>query len=119
MKIQVNSDNTIAVDANLISFVEQEVDRVLGRFADRLTRVEVHLSDINSIRSSGQPDKRCLIEARPKGARPLAADATEPKLAMAVGAAAGKLRRALTTFFAKAARDAKALPAGKAVRRGR
>ena len=69
MKIQVNSDKTIAVDASLTRFVEGEVRRVLARFAKRLTRVEVHLSDVDS-RKTGQADKRCLLEARPAGDRP-------------------------------------------------
>ena len=60
MKIQVNSDKTIAVDASLTRFVEGEVDRVLGRFAARLTRVEIYLSDIDN-RKTGKADKRCLI----------------------------------------------------------
>ena len=67
MKIQVNSDKTIAVDASLIRFVEGEVRRVLGRFAIMLTRVEIHLSDVDQ-RKRGQTDKRCLIEVRPTGA---------------------------------------------------
>ena len=70
MKIQVNCDKTIAVDASPIRFVEGEVRRVLGRFAIMLTRVEIHLSDVNH-RKRGQTDKRCLIEVRLTGARPL------------------------------------------------
>jgi hypothetical protein len=63
MKIQVNSDDTIAVDASLTRFVEGEVSRVLGRFAKKLARAEVHLSDVDN-RKTGQADKRCLIEVR-------------------------------------------------------
>ena len=70
MKIQVNSDKTIAADARLMSFVQGEVNRILERFAAKLTRVEVHLSGIDN-RKTGQADKRCLVEARPAGARPL------------------------------------------------
>jgi hypothetical protein len=106
MKIQVNSDKTIAVDAGMTGFVEGEVNRVLGRFAGRLTRVEVHLSDIDSKKSQGQADKRCLIEARPAGSRPLSATALAPQLAAAVGMAAGKMQRSLTTFFGRQGRPA-------------
>jgi hypothetical protein len=79
MKIQVNSDKTITVDASLIRFVEGEVRRVLGRFAIRLTRAEIHLSDVDN-RKRGQTDKRCLIEVRPTGARPLSASALATKM---------------------------------------
>ena len=103
MKIQVNSDKTIAVDASLTRFVEGEVSRVLGRFAIRLTRVEVHLSDVDN-RKTGQADKRCLIEVRPAGARPLSASAKATKMASAIGEAMGKMQRSLTTFFGRRGR---------------
>ncbi len=108
MKIQVNSDKTIAVDTSLTRFVNGEVSRVLGRFARRLTRVEVHLSDVDS-RKTGQADKRCLIEVRPAGARPLSASAKATKMASAVGEAVGKMQRSLTTFFSRRGRPTAAV----------
>jgi septal ring-binding cell division protein DamX len=113
LKIQVNSDKTIKVDASLIRFVETEAGRSLERFAGGLTRVEVHLSDVDSTKR-GQADKRCLIEARPRGARPLSASANAPKLDSAVRSALGKLRRALTTFFERAGISTKAPAVKKA-----
>ncbi len=117
MKIQVNSDNTIAVDASLTRFVEDEVGRVLGRFETRLTRVEVHLKDVDKAKT-GDRDKVCLIEARPAGSRPLSASAQATKMAPAIVSALGKMRRALTTFFGKHAKgEAKAAPRKRAVAR--
>lgn len=100
MKIQLNSDNTIAVDARLTRFVEGEVTRILGRFATRLTRVEIHLSDVDN-KKTGRADKRCLIEVRPAGARPLTASATATEMPSAVGAAVRKMQRSLTSFFGR------------------
>ncbi len=100
MKIQVNSDKTISVHEGLTHFVEAEVDRVLDRFAAKLTRVEIHLSDIDN-QKTGQADKRCLIEVRPAGARPLSASAKATRVNSAVAAALGKMRRELTTFFGR------------------
>jgi ribosome-associated translation inhibitor RaiA len=108
MKIQVNSDKTIAVDASLIRFVESEAKRILGRFADQLTRVEVHLSDVNSTKP-GQADKRCLVEARPRRAQPLSASANAAKMASAIGKSLGKMQRSLTTFFGRKGRPAAAV----------
>ena len=108
MKIQVNSDKTIAVDASLTRFVEGEVNRILSRFATKLTRVEVHLSDVDNTKT-GQADKRCLIEARPAGGRPLSASAKATKMASAIGEAAGKMQRSLTTFFGRKERPAAAI----------
>jgi hypothetical protein len=77
----------------------------LDRFAIRLTRVEVHLSDVDN-RKTGRTDKRCLIEARPAGNRPLSASATATKTESAVGEALGKMQRSLTTFFGRKGRSA-------------
>ncbi len=110
MKIQVNSDKTIAVDARLTRFVEGEVNRVLDRFAIKLTRVEIHLSDVDN-KKTGQADKRCLIEVRPAGARPLSASAKATKMASAVGEALGKMQRSLATFFGRRGRPAAAVSA--------
>jgi len=104
MKIQVNSDHTIAVDASLTRFVEAEVSRLLGRFAVKLTRVEVHLSDVDG-QKTGQTDKRCLIEVRPALARPVSASAQATKMASAIDQALGKMQRLLATFFGRKGRS--------------
>jgi hypothetical protein len=43
----VRSDKNVTVDTRVIQFV-REVNRFLKRFGSRLTRVEVHLSNVNS-----------------------------------------------------------------------
>lgn len=108
MKIQVNSDSTIDVDAHLTRFVKGEVSRLLDRFATSLTRVEVHLSDVDNMKS-GKADKRCLIEARPAGAQPRTASAKATKVSSAVDQALGKMQRSLTTFFGRKERPAVAV----------
>jgi ribosome-associated translation inhibitor RaiA len=105
MKIQVNSDRTIAVDAALTGFVEGEANRVLDRFAKHLTRVEVHVSDVDN-KKSGVADKRCLIEVRPAGDRPMSASANASTTEAAVIGALGKMQRSLTTFFGRRGRPA-------------
>jgi hypothetical protein len=104
MRIQVNSDKTITVDSRVISFVDSEVKRSLGRFEDRLTRVEVHLSDVNSYKR-GSRDKRCMVEARPAGAQPLAVTMAAARVDAAVRGALSKLRRALEAAFGRAGKQ--------------
>lgn len=70
----------------------------LAHLADRLTRVEVHLGDENA-HKSGPADKRCMLEARPKGLDPIAVEVHSGDYYNAVQGAAGKLRRALQTRF--------------------
>ena len=100
MRIQINSDKNIAVDTRVIQFVRGEVNRFLKRFGSKLTRVEVHLSDVNS-RKFGINDKRCLIEARPARYRPVTATNRAQTVRRAVGGALTKLRSALETFYGR------------------
>jgi Sigma 54 modulation protein / S30EA ribosomal protein len=105
VKIQVNSDKTLNLDASMTLFVEGEVSRILRRFEKKLTRAEVHLSDVDN-KKTGHADKRCLIEVRPAGDRPLSVNATTVTTESAVGEAARKMQRSLTTFFARKGRPA-------------
>ena len=86
MQIQVNSDKNIALDAAVIHWIGIKAERSLKRFSRRLTRVEVHLSDVNS-RKFGTHDKRCLIEARPAGHRAVTARHSAATVNLAVGGA--------------------------------
>src|SRR3990167_4653405 len=70
MQIQVHSDNHIEGSARLAEWVSESVTSKLDRFEEDLTRVIVHLSDENGIKA-GSHDKRCQIEARPKGQQPI------------------------------------------------
>jgi hypothetical protein len=105
MRVLINSDKNITVDSRVIGFIRTEVDRAVDRFRSRLTRVEVHLSDVNSRRKFGPQDKRCMVEARPAGAKPLAVTMSAARVPTAVRGAVGKLRRALETFFARTGND--------------
>ena len=100
MRIQINSDQNVRVDTRVIQFVRGEVNRFLKRFGSKLTRVEVHLSDVNS-RKFGINDKRCLIEARPARHRPLTATNRAQTVRQAVGGALKKLRTGLETFYGR------------------
>ncbi len=100
LQIQVSSDKNIAVDAEFTLFVRGEVNRALKRFTDKITRVEVHLSDVNSSRV-GKRDKRCMVEARPAGHRPVVATMASANLDSAVRGSLRKLRMVLVTIFGR------------------
>lgn len=71
MKIQVNTDANIPGHAARVEGVTRTVAHALARFAESITRVEVHLSDENSGKS-GRNDQRCVLEARLQGRSPVA-----------------------------------------------
>ena len=100
MKIQINSDKQISMDSNLRSALAAELHRALERFEGRLTRIEVHLSDVNSSKP-GILDKHCAIEARPAGQKPVSVTHAAATVESATRGAAGKLKRLLDTSFGK------------------
>ena len=102
MKIQINSDKQIVVDAMLSSAVESEIRRALERFEPQLTRVEVHLRDLNS-NKPGPRDKRCQLETRPAGRQPVSVAHEARTVEQSVRAAAAKMKRLLQTSFGRAA----------------
>jgi sigma 54 modulation/S30EA-like ribosomal protein len=107
VQIFVNSDARIRVDDRVISFVQDEADRALGRHKDRLTRVDFHLSDVNS-HKFGLLDKRCVLEAHPAGRQPLVVTVDAPNVRSAVHGAVAKLQTALERFFGRTSRRSRA-----------
>ncbi|MEM6571333.1 MAG: HPF/RaiA family ribosome-associated protein [Planctomycetota bacterium] len=79
--------------------IREQVDRELGRFYDRLTRLELSLRDENG--AKGGVDTRCLIEARPRGFDPLTAEDIATNATEAVGGAVKKLERVLDSRIGK------------------
>jgi ribosome-associated translation inhibitor RaiA len=100
MQVQLNTDRHITVDDELSHQVEAVVESVLGRFTDQITRVEVHLSDVNS-HKGGDDDKRCMLEARLAGLEPMAVSHQAATLQQAIDGAAKKLERALESTLGR------------------
>jgi len=95
MQIQVSTDNHIEGGEELTREVEAVVEGALGRFGDRITRVEVHLTDENSSSKSGDNDKRCVMEARLAGLQPITVSHDGSSLDQALNGAADKLEKTL------------------------
>ena len=81
--------------------VEADVQSALERFEDRLTRVEVHLSDENGENDSGGADKRCLLEARPEGMQPVVVTETADTVEQALLSATQKMQNLLNSKFGR------------------
>jgi len=100
MQIQVHSDNHIDGSARLVEWVSASVASKLERFDDELTRIVVHLHDDNG-NKAGAHDKRCQIEARPKGLQPLSVTHKAESLEQAIDGSIEKLHHALEHQFGK------------------
>ncbi len=96
MQIQVNTDNHIEGSAELTRQVKAVVEEALGaHFSDRITRVEVHLTDGSSSSKARDNDKRCVMEARLAGLQPITVSHQGAALEQALDGAADKLAKTL------------------------
>lgn len=100
MFVQINTDNQIKSDAEANQRLEQRVRDRLRRFEQRLTHVEVHVSDVDGPKGGGN-DKRVSLEARVNGRDPVAVHADANSIDSAVSGAADKAARALERIFGK------------------
>ncbi|MGB5106006.1 MAG: HPF/RaiA family ribosome-associated protein [Candidatus Zixiibacteriota bacterium] len=100
MQVQVNTDHNIEVCVAKAAKGSEVIETALARLSDRITRVEVHLSDVNSDKSS-ENDKRCVIEARLERRRPLAVSHQAATLDQAVDGAVEKLTRLIESTLGR------------------
>jgi ribosome-associated translation inhibitor RaiA len=99
MQVQVNI-HQIEGDARLQKWIGSTLTERLERYSDLLTRIEVHISDENA-HKSGPDDKRCQIEARPKGQQAISVTHKAQDLEQAVDGAGEKMRHALEHLVGK------------------
>lgn len=93
MQVQVNHDNHVRLAGDTAERLSQTVEDALSKFADRITRVEMHLGDLNA--GKGGADKRCMLEARMSNMPPIAVTHTAETLQLAIDGALERLDHAL------------------------
>ncbi len=100
MQVLVYTDHNVEGSEEFSRRTEAEVRTALHRYADHITRVEVHFSDENGAKSGGA-DKRCLIEAHPAGHQPMTATHDAATLQEAFDGAARKLQHGLESALGR------------------
>ncbi len=101
MHIQINTDSQTEGSAGLADDAQALIADKLSRFANRITRAEVHLTDENSAVKSGSNDKRCQIEVRIAGLQPISVTDYADSHDRALRNAAGKMQRLIETTLGK------------------
>ena len=100
MQIQVNSNRSLNTGESFERWASGELHQSLGRFKGDITRIEVHMSDENSDKTS--PDQnRCVMEARLVHHEPLAVNHNAPNQDLAFRGASEKLKRVLDHTLGK------------------
>jgi hypothetical protein len=103
MQIQINTDRNVSGHQDVAERIEDLVLSAIGRFGERITRVEVHISDQNSAAKGGSSDLRCVMEARVAGLRPIVVSNDAPSVDEAADGAARKMQRSLESTLGKQA----------------
>lgn len=103
MKFQLNTDANIQGDDRLSEVAEQAILTALGHLTSRLSRIEVHLADVNAAKG-GPDDIRCTIEARPEGMQPQTVAHSDANVEAALRGGAKKIRALLDSEFGKLGR---------------
>jgi ribosome-associated translation inhibitor RaiA len=101
MLIQINTDSSIEGVEALAQQTQVLVRGALDHFSERITRVEVHLSDESRKKKSGTDEMRCLLEARLAGLQPIAVSHQAATLAQAIEGAAEKLKHSLDSVLGR------------------
>jgi len=100
MKIQFNTGKNVVGSEELMTSVTYLLNEELSRFSHQITRLEVHLSDEDGIKD-GQNDKRCMLEARLEGLRPIAVTDHANTYEQAVKGATKNMKTSLETIIGR------------------
>lgn len=100
MTIQFNTDKNIKGTENFAAHYVALIESELNKFSDRITRIEVHLSDEDGPKN-GVNSKRCVLEARLEHRRPIAVSNQADTLDQAIDGALVKLTTSLETIMGK------------------
>ena len=100
MNIEIRTDKNIHGGERLISYVRAELTQKFQRYSERITHFLVYISDENG-EKSGDNDKRCMIEARPAGLKPVAVTHKAATVDASIHGAIDKLKRSLEHLYEK------------------
>lgn len=101
MQVQVHADDSIQGGESLAQWAQEEVNAKLARLKEYVVRVEVFLTGVDALKTTGGPGKRCVLETRATGRPPIAVNAEAEKVKDAFSAAIEKLKRAVEADLGK------------------
>jgi len=100
MTIQINTGKNLNGEDRRQVFFISKIAEALQRFESHITRIEVHLKDVNG-KKEGFNDILCVLEARLEGRQPIAITNQADTLELAVTGAIDKIKSAIETILGK------------------
>ena len=101
MQIQIRTDNHIHVHEDRATELEDIVKHALRHCSSHITRVEMHLSDVNGSKP-GPQDKCCVMEVRVEHHHPMAVTEHSETVGGSVTGASEKLARVVKSTLGRA-----------------
>lgn len=101
MQVLLHADKNTDGSSAMAEHLNTVVQDALGRFGDRVTRVEAHLSDVNGEARIGPADILCLFTARLIGEETVVAQEQALNAHQAISGAMRKLKRAVGEAVAR------------------
>jgi len=101
MQVLLHADPNTDGRHRMQEHLELVMKDALGRFGERITRVEAHLSDANSQAKAGPDDIHCTLEARVVAMDPIVVKDHAGSAHQAIDGAVRKLKRAVASELEK------------------
>ena len=101
MQVLLQADPNTDGRHKMHEHLEAVVNDALGRFRERITRVDAHLSDAHSAMKVGPEDVHCTLEAHLVGMGPIVVKDHAGNAHQAIDGAARKLKRAVASEIEK------------------
>jgi ribosome-associated translation inhibitor RaiA len=101
MQVLLHADPNVPGRHHMSDHVETVVKEVLGRFDERITRVEAHLADVKGHGTTGAVAIQCTLEARLTGLEPAVVKDQASNAHQAIDGAVRKLKRAVEAEIGK------------------
>ena len=101
MHIELSTDHNIEGKERLSAHVKAALEQALSHFSERITRVEVHLSNETGTKADSHGEIRCMMEARLEGRKPIAVSDHAATLDAAIKGAAKKLATSIETILGR------------------
>lgn len=103
MQVQIHTDTHIEGTEAMAQWASSTVKDGLARFSAQITRVELHLSDVNAGKKNGPESIQCMMEARLEGHQPLAVKHLGANLNQAIDGALEKMVRLIDSTLSRVA----------------
>jgi len=104
MQVQIHTDNHIEGTDAMAQWASSSIKAGLTRFSGQITRIEVHLSDLNGGKKNTAESIQCTLEARLEGHQPLALKHHGANLNQAIEGATEKMGRLIDNTLGRNAR---------------